>query len=246
MKRNRESGSLTAIIIAILFVSLMATLGIVFYQNFVAKDDSDTPQTTQPASTAPTDTATRVAFNSDIYGVDHPKDWNVATTKLKDSTMGGSTTTITNADGTIQAQFTITEKSTNISCSDNDDLKISFYDIGPATSDKLAGVPLYVVEAFFDHTGGGYQYKIGLTPDSGDTHAAVGQTHCNIAHVGVVSTALLKKKQLVRPTITATINFPKLPAMPEAASKDMQTIKDIMATDDYKAAVKILESARKE
>jgi hypothetical protein len=66
-------------------------------------------------------------------------------------------------------------------------------------------------------------------------------------HVGIASTALLAAngKDLAKPSIEATIEFPKIVNTPEVAVKEMQPVKDMLATDDYKAAVKIIESARK-
>jgi hypothetical protein len=247
MKRNKnESGSLHAVIIAVLFVALMATLGVVFYQNFIAKKADTSDQAKQSSSVTPSKETTRVAFGSTIYEFDHLDNWKVITTKAKESVMGGSTTKITSPNGTTRVTFTITETNSNPICDGNDGLKLSSYHVSTTTSSTLVGIPLYLVETLSDNPGGGYQYAIGLTPDSGDTHAAVGQTHCTVMHVGTASTVLFNGQVLVHPTVVAMIDFPKLPTAPKAAAKDMQTIKDLMNTDDYRAAVKILESARKE
>ena len=157
-----------------------------------------------------------------------------------------SMATFTNTNGTVRVNFMVSKSAVDTSCDANDGLQISSYTVSTTPLTKLVGVPLYVVESVSDHKDGGYQYKIGLVPDGGDTHASVGTTHCNVAHVGVASTALMSGKTLVNPTIVATIDFPKLPTEPKPAAADMQTIKDLMSSDDYKAAVKILESARKE
>lgn len=247
MKRNSESGSLHVIVIAVLFVALMATLGIVFYQNFIAKKSDDKPQQTTQTTVKPDDiTTARVAFNSDIYALDYPSGWKAATAKVADSAMGGSTAKITSRDGRTEVVLTVSEIVPDTTCSTNDGLNLTSYNVGATTPNKLAGVPLYLVEALTDNTGGGYQYAIGLTPDSGDTHAVTGQSHCTVAHVGIASSAVMSGQKLTQPTIIAKIDFPKLPVAPKPAAKDMQTIKDLMTTSDYKAAVKILESARKE
>jgi len=249
-QKKSQSGSAHVVIIAVLAVAFIAMLGVVFYQNFIAKKSDDSAQTNQPLVTAPSEATTRVAFNSSIYDLDYPKNWKVTTKPLDSSAAGGSLTTLANQAGTVSVTFTISEANPSNTCDLNDGLKISSYHIDTTPLTKLTGASLYLVEAIIDSQGGGYQYSIGLTQESGDTHAAIGDTHCNVVHVGQASFVKLSdttdNRKIIAPTILAKIEFPKLPAAPRPAAKDMQQIKDSMATSDYKAAVKILESARKE
>lgn len=221
----------------------MAALGTVFYQNFIAKKqvivETDTSVDVKPLTT-------RVAFDSDIYSLDYPKDWNSETKKIESSTAGASVTTLTSHDGSVQTAFTVSEKAPDTACNVGDGLKVSSYHINDTPVANLADVPVYLVEAIVDSPGGGYNYMIGLTPDGGGTHAAVGDSHCNVKDVGIASTAIVGIYKLAKPTILATITFPKLQPKSGVAIKDMQQIKDVMKTDAYKAAVTILESAHKE
>lgn len=242
---GQQTGSAHVVIIAILFLLLCATLGVVFYQNFIASRSDNKNQAPTASAPAVTTKTAQVAFASSIYELDYPKDWTVATTKLDQSTMGGSTTTITNPAKTVQATFTVSEIAPDETCDSSDGLKISDYNVASRLVEKLTDMPLYLVETMSDSTGGGYQYKIGLTQDGGDTHSAVGDSHCNVMHVGQASSALMAAGQLAKPTILATIDFPNLPTPPQPAAKDMQDIKGLLGTADYSGAVKILESVRK-
>jgi hypothetical protein len=244
MKRNNETGSLHAVIIAVLFVALMATLGVVFYQNFVAKKADVTPKETKTTVKTSTDETARVAFNSNIYALDHPSNW-----KATQTSQNGSTLLVENPQKTVRVKFVVSEGGIGGTCDQNATAKITSYTIKNNVNTRLTGESLSLVEALYDHDVGGYDYHIGLTEDGGATHASVGEAFCNVAFVGVASTPKFAEdgKTLQRPLIVAEVSFPKLGTMKEKpAAKDMQTIKDLMATSDYKAAVKILESARKE
>jgi flagellar basal body-associated protein FliL len=71
-----QRGSAHIIVIMILIIALFAALGVVFYQNFIVKK-TDTSQSSQPVvSSMDTLKTARVAFNSSIYALDYPKDWN--------------------------------------------------------------------------------------------------------------------------------------------------------------------------
>jgi hypothetical protein len=132
-------------------------------------------------------------------------------------------------------------------CDSTDGLQIDNYSSSPSpVVTKLTDNPLYLVRAITDVKGGGYQYVVGLMPDGGETHASVGASHCGVAYVGMTDPLVLSGSTVVKPAISTSITFPKLPSPPKAAAPDMQAIKDLMNSDDYKAAVKILESARKE
>ena len=245
MKQNGERGSLHAVIIAVLFVALMAALGIVFYQNFVAKKTDDTQKkTTQTTPKTSTDKTTRVAFNSDIYALNYPNGWKV--TQTPDN---GSTLFIDSPQGTVRVKFVLSEGGVGGTCDQNASAKITSYSIQNGVNKSLTGESLSLVEALYDHDAGGYDYHIGLTQDGGATHASVGDAFCNVAYVGVASTPKFSDdgKTLQQPLTIAEVTFPKLGNGAEKpAAKDMQTIKDLMVSSDYKAAVKILESSRKE
>jgi hypothetical protein len=239
--KNTRGASAPVIVIAILFIALMATLGVVFYQNFIAKPTSSNTQQTNTSQT-PTTATSRIAYGSTIYALDYPKTWEV----IPKTGASSSTITVTNPNGTIRINLAISAATIDTTCNTGDGLQITSYNVDGATVKSLVAAPLYLVEALYDNAGGGYQYKIGLVPDGGDVHAAVGTTHCTIAHVGIASTMLMSGQTMVHPTVQATIDFPKLPTPPKPAAAHMQTIQDLMNSDDYKAAVTALESARKE
>jgi hypothetical protein len=246
--RELQKGSAYVIVIVLLVVALLGTLGFVFYQNFVAKKQDDTAK---PATTTQTDTTatSQVAFNSTIYEVDHPKDWKMSDAAVLKTFAADTSGVIAleNKAGTVRVLLRISDTQVTPSCDAALGLKVSYYKVNSTAVTKLTDETLYLVAAMTDHTGGGYDYQIGLTPEGGDTHSAVGDPHCNVMHVGIASTALFAAngKDLVRPSIEATIEFPKIKNTSEVAIKEMQPVKDMLATDDYKAAVKIIESARK-
>ena len=240
---SRQAGSLHAIIIAVLFVALMATLGIVFYQNFIAKKEVVVEK---PAATETKLQVARLAFNNDIYRLDYPEGWNGETTKNDAKSPEGSITKITNKSGTVEVTFNVSAGSVNGSCDPSDGLKIGYINANTVPVANVADVPVYLVETITDIQGGGYRYDIGLVPDSGATHALVGDSHCNVRYIGVASSVVMEANKVVKPTIIANITFPKLQSKTGAAIKDMDQIRNAMNTADYKAAVKILESAHKE
>jgi hypothetical protein len=242
--KNENGSSASIIIIAILFLALMATLGVVFYQNFIQKKPVATSnESSNSAQTMPILKTARVAFNNMIYAVDYPdKGWEAVPTPGT----GSSVMIAKNTAGTVKVSINLSQTTETTSCNPNDGLQIGSYSVSGATAKQLTGSSLYLVAAIYDHAGGGYDYKIGLAPDSGNTHSSVGATHCDVSTANVTSQAVWKGQTLTQPAIETSITFPKLAQSPAASAKDMQTIKDLMNTDDYKAAVKILESARKE
>lgn len=246
--RTNQTGDAISVVFGLLVVALLVALGFIFYQNFIAKQTHNTSQPSQAQNDNKNTTVTsQVAFNSTIYELNGPTNWVTTTEKNSKSNLGGSIVRITNPDKTIRVNFDISELAQPSACNGGDGLRIGYYNAHTESVTKLADSPLYLVEAITDHAGDGYDYKVGLVQDSGDSHAAVGQSHCNVTHVGHASDVLYGKdnQTIVTPTILATIDFPKLPVAPKAASKDMQTIKDYLNSSDYKTAVSIIESAHK-
>jgi hypothetical protein len=240
-RSNSQGNGMSVIVIAVLFIALMATLGIVFYQNFIAKP-VPVVQTQSTTSSVSATTTARIAFSNLIYDLDYPPGWMVA--RASDPT--SSNLSVMNMSGTVRVTLNVSKNTIDTSCNSNDGLQISDYNVASVAVKSLVDVPVYLVESISDNTGGGYQYKIGLVPDGGDTNTSVGATHCTVSQVGIAATMLLNGQALVHPTVLATIDFPKLPAAPKAAAADLQTIRSLITSDDYKAATKIIESARKE
>lgn len=242
--RSRQTGSAHIAIIIVLIIALFAALGIVFYQNFIAKNgtQSSTDHTTQQVKKDTVKTA-RMAFDGIIYALDYPNTWTVKTTRA-DGTSNASTL-LTSPSQTVQVKFDITSGGIGGMCDPNSGLKVSYYKIYPSAAPKLTGQPLYVVETMYDAPDGGYFYNIGLTLDGGATHASIGDSYCNIVPVGIASSLVMDNGKVISPLIVANISFPKLTKDAHPVS-EMQPIKDLLKTDDYKAAVKILGSARKE
>ena len=139
--------------------------------------------------------------------------------------------------------FRVFEGSIGWTCDTTDGLKVRYYNVHSTPVKKLAGSTFYLVEAMSDYKGGGYRYDVGLAPDGGMTHASIGDSHCTVMNLGTLT-------NLGTDTVTrngvAKIEFPKLPNAEDSRVSSMDEIKDLLATDDYKAAVKILESIRKE
>jgi len=242
MNRTTQTGSAHIIVIILLIIALFAALGVVFYQNFVIKKADNSRADTSSSVPLSTTKTARIAFNSTIYALDYPEKWTVKSDPLDNS---GTSTTFTSPDQKVQAAFTISGGGVGGSCDVNDGLKVSYYKVYPEAVTKLSSQPLSMVETMFDAPGGGYYYGIGLTPDSGATHAAVGDTHCNVTQVGFAASLVTDGTKITSPTIIAKILFPKL-TKEGAPVSEMQPVKELLATDDYKAAVKVLESARKE
>lgn len=244
MQQIKQTGSAHAIIIVVLVIALLGALGVVFYQNFIGKDSSVKPSISQQTPQTSLQTI-RVAFQSSIYALDYPDGWTALT---EPGAGGASTTLFTNADKTIRAKVVISGGGLGGSCDTASSRKVRFYTVSSNAIAKLNGSKAYMVESMTDAEGSGYDYKIGLTQDGGDTHAAVGDSFCTVSHVGVASQLVLgtEPNTITHPTVMATIDFPKMAAGTDVRVKEMQQVKDMLGIDDYKASVKILESIRKE
>jgi hypothetical protein len=244
MKNNRvnQQGSAHVLIVIILVVALLGALGVVFYQNFIAKPMGTIVQDNQ-AETPGMETA-RFAFDNAIYALDYPDGWseNIDGTLATQSDMA-----LLSPDQTVQVKVSVSSGGIGGTCDANDGLKVRYYNVHEKPNTLLTGASIYLVEAMSDLKEGGYEYVIGLAPEGAETHAAEGDSHCTTQYVGVASrVALDAAGKVTQPTVTAHITFPKLPDAKEAKIKSMDVVKDLMKTDNYKAAVKILESARKE
>lgn len=246
MAETKQQGSAHAIIIVILVVALLGALGVVFYQNFIAKKPAETANTKQEESTAVAMPTARLTFDKAAYNFTYPTNWVVEGATNKEAL---SSLTLLSSDKKTRVHVTILGEDMKFDCTPTDaNRKVRYYEVSKEPVTKLGSAKAYVVEAITDAEGGGYDYKIGLTQDGGDTHAAVGDSYCTVFNVGFASQ--LQKDgatgKVTQPTILAEIDFPQLIAPEESRVKDMQSVKDLIASEDYKAAVKILESARKE
>lgn len=244
MNRQREHGSAHAIIILVLVVALLGTLGFVFYQNFIAKKPVETIVKQEEARGSALPTA-RLTFGESAYNFSYPTDWIVDVASNKDVV---SSLSLLSHDKKVRVHVTILGEDMMFDCTPGDGgRKVRYYEVSKNPVTEL-GNKAYVVEAIMDAQGGGYDYKIGLTQDGGATHAAVGDPYCTVFNVGLASNFRVDSStgKLTQPTILAEIDFPELISPSGAHVNDMQGVKDLIATDNYKAAVKILESARRE
>lgn len=243
MKRSSQKGSAHAIVIVLLIVALLGALGFVFYQNFIQKP-VETTSVQSDKDAQPSEVKNqRVAFESKIYTLDYPTDWTAAN-EVRDD--GSSSAILQNSDKTIRINFSVSRGAPGGTCDTTSQRKVRFYNVSNKAVTKLNGSDAYIVEAMTDAIDGGYDYSIGLTQDGGDTHAAIDEPYCTVMFVGVASRLVLSGNTVVHPTIMAKIDFPKLAAGTDKRVKEMQQIKDMFMTDDYKEAIKILESARRE
>ena len=246
-RRVYEKGDAMAVVFGVLVVLLMAALGVIFYQNFIAKK-ADTANQSQDSGSSQNETllSADVAFKNDIYRMDYPEGWEAEAKKPEaaDAATASSSITITNPDKDIQVVFLVSEESTaSQPCDTTDGLKVRYYNVHSVPVKKLTGTSLFLVEAMSDYKGGGYKYAVGLAPEGGMTHASVGDSHCTVASLGALADLNGDGSPL---NALAKIDFPKLTNVKDSKVSSMDELKDIMATDDYKAAVKVLESIRKE
>jgi hypothetical protein len=245
MRTGGQSGSALAVIVAVLFVALMAALGVIFYQNFIQKDTAAPVE--QVAIDPNADVATlQLAFGGTIYEATYPSSGWKAVNVPQDAAAGNEkVATFTSDNGAVRVMLTLSEGGLGGVCDVNDGRKISYYSVDTTPNETLTSEPLYLVEAIIDAAGGGYRYTIGLTPDSGATHAAVGQSACNVQAVGIASSLATKDSAVVRPTIIASITLPALDAENKNTIPEMQPIKDVFATSEFRDAIAILKSTRK-
>jgi len=246
-RRVYEKGDAMAVVFGALVVLLMAALGVIFYQNFIAKK-ADTANQSQNADASQNKTllSADVAFKNDIYRMDYPEGWEAETKKPEatDAKSAASSITITSPNKDIHVAFLVFEdKVADQPCDSTDGLKVRYYNAHSVPVKKLTGTSLFVVEAMTDYKGGGYKYAVGLAPEGGMTHASVGDSHCTVASLGNLTDLNGDGSSL---NSIAKIDFPKLPNVKDSKVSSMDELKGILATDDYKAAVKILESIRKE
>lgn len=245
MKRLKgQNGNASVVVIIILVVALLGALGVVFYQNFITGSGSSQPPQTAVAP-AKSITTTQLAFNNTIYELDYPKSWHKTQTATAQPD-GQNEVKLTNPAGSIEVRLTISQGGFGGACDVSDGLKIAYYKMYPQPVTNLAEIPVYLVEAISDYPGGGYSYVIGLTPDSGATHGAVGDSHCVVQFVGVIPSVIDNTTGAIKqPAFVGTIHFPKLADENTQKVSDLQKIKDILGSDDYEAAHDILMSARK-
>lgn len=240
----KQKGSIHVAIIIILVIALIGALGFVFYQNFVNKPARQNTQNAQQKEAPKLKTA-RVDFEKTTYALDYPEGWS-------ESALGQNADyrdmSITNPDGSIEVVFNVAAGGLGGMCDTEDGLKVRFYEVSSWTNKQVTSETLRLVEAMADYPGGGYKYVIGLSPEGAETHSAVGDSHCTVGYVGVASRVASDSTTdiIVQPTIIAKIVFPKLPDATDTKVSSMDVVKDIMKTADYEAAVKILQSARKE
>lgn len=243
MKAPLQRGSVHIIVIAVLVVALSAALGVIFYQNFIAKPTTtiNTGNTAQQEDTSLT--TVPVAYDSVIYEFTYPKNWTVKTGPIEGDAFADNALTITNKAKTVEAVVRLSHKMPDNTCDTSDGLKVRHYTVGTNPIEGLTAEKLYLVESVTDAIGGGYNYTIGLTPDGGETHAALGDSRCTVKNVGLAS-VYLPSSAGSAPTMYAAIRLPKLTDNEAKKVKGIQEITDLTMTDDYKAAVKILESGR--
>jgi hypothetical protein len=233
-RQSTQKGSVMAIIVAFLVVALSAALGVIFYQNFIANQAAETNSETATELTL--DEAMQVsqaAFGSKIYELTHPKSWE-SKVSAKD---GVQTLLVTSPDGAVAVTLQLSQRAADRPCNLNDGLKVRYHTAYDTPVVDLADQSQFVVESISDYPGGGYQYLIGLAPDGGETNASVGDARCVVKNVGIVS--------LADPAIIGNITFPQLAGVAESRVDSMESVKDIFATETYKTAISILESARK-
>lgn len=246
-RRVSEKGDAMAIVFGVLVVLLMAALGVIFYQNFIAKK-ADTSNQSQDSNSSQAETllSADVAYANDIYKIDYPEGWEAKVKKPEGAaaSSSGSSITITNPNKDIQVIFHVFEDNIEQQpCDSTDGLKVRYYNVHSVPVKKLTTSPLFLVEAMSDLKGGGYKYSVGLAPEGGMTHASVGDSYCTVAPLGTLTD--LNGDGSVLSSI-AKIDFPKLPNVKDSKVSSMDELKDIFSTDDYKAAVRALESIRKE
>ncbi len=241
----KQKGSIHVVIIIALVVLLIGALGYVFYQNYINKPAEEKAQNSESMKSVPKLKTAHVDFEKTVYALDYPEGWS-------ESALGADPDfrdmSITSPDGNIEVVFNVAAGGLGGMCDTEDGLKVRFYQVSSWTNTKVTGESLRLVEAMTDYPEGGYKYVIGLSPEGAETHASVGDSHCTVGYVGVASRVASDPNTdtIAQPTIIAKITFPMLLNAADARAKSMDDVKNIMATNDYKAAVKILQSARKE
>jgi hypothetical protein len=243
--RNREGGSVVAILISTLTLALCVALGVLFYQNFVAKPLSQPKAADSSAPQTPVPLVKDIAFGGVIYELQYPaREWTVATNLDEHSRLGSSKTYFDNSEGTVRVEFSLYEAWSEDLCDPNSERKIGYITVDPTMNSILSDEPLYLVETIFDGPEKGYNYKIGLTPDGAAIHAIPGQTICTVSLVGVTP-KVMNGEVVKRPVIVANIQFPEIDKRFTSKIPDMKTIRDLLETESFKQAKAILQSARK-
>ena len=243
-KRLYQQGSAHVVIIILLVLALLGALGFVFYQNFILKPAQPQAERVEREPSSKLKTA-QFAYENTIYALDYPDGWSKTPI---DPTNGQHGVAFADPSGEIEARIDVSDGGLGGMCDTNDGRKVRYYNVHPTANTKLTDETLYLVETMFDYLEGGYGYKIGLSPEGAETHSSVGDSHCTVGYVGVASRVVLdpSTNAVIKPTVITQIEFPKLPDAKDAKVTSMDIIKNLMKTEDYKAAVKILESARTE
>ena len=180
MNRSGQHGSAHAVVVVALIIALLGALGVVFYQNFIIKGPAEVMVRQEEAQNPMLPTA-RLTFGDAVYNFTYPTDWIVDVASNKDMV---SSLSLLSRDKKVRVHVTIFGEDMKFDCAPgNENRKVRYYEVSRNPVTKL-GNTAYVVEAITDAKDGGYEYKIGLTQDGGDTHAAVGDPYCTVFNVG--------------------------------------------------------------
>src|SRR5919202_5697867 len=168
--QHSQTGSTHVIIMILLVVALLGALGVVFYQNFIADKMDQTSTSQNDQSTDKTAVKTiRVAFDSKIYAFDYPDAWSAVIESPAD---GAKKIVLQNPSKSVRVNIAVGGGGLGGACDTNSPYKVRYYTVDSTAVTKLNDSKAYVVAAMVDAEGGGYNYRIGLTEDGGDTHAA--------------------------------------------------------------------------
>lgn len=242
--RQSEKGDATAVIFAALVVALMVALGVIFYQNFIGKNAENTQPTATTTEQSAKMATSRMAFNSTIYALEHPEDWKAVTETPKDAQSLAKVLTVTSPDSNVAVTLSVGGGGLGGRCDPSKGYKVRYHKAyAEQPVENLIDKPVYLVEAMSEKPGGGYRYHIGLVPDGGELHASEGDAACTTRYIGLVQRPVSRDGKLVQPLVFATITFPNLP---EEKISSMDQVKTLLATDDYKTAVTIIQSARRD
>lgn len=241
---NQQAGSAHAIIVIVLVLVLMGSLGFIFWQNFIQKKTDivakqNTPSTSKSTHSTNTPAIDEIAltevasdnFTGTNLAIKYPKTWQVSHESI--GPIYDITTEkykISSPDNKILINFWTSNGGFGGTCEDVDGDELQYIN----KEDLSAFTNAEFIEYYFS-TG----YFAGIHQNNISTGSAkIGDSACNLGLSGALS-PVKNSKNIDNMSLHLDIEFPEIGY---SGASSVEKFKNIIKTDDYKTAKRIIHS----
>jgi hypothetical protein len=167
---SKQTGSAHVVIIVILIIALISTLGFVFWQNFIAKDDKVEPIVQTSAQKGTPKEIVYKTYQTDIHPISfkYQDTWSLENAQANDQ-YAFSRSVDVETDKADKISFSVGGQGIGGTCGPNDEVSSNTIDIVP-TSIKAAK-PVTLSFTVLTNKDGGYDATYGLT----DSHTKLAE-----------------------------------------------------------------------